>query len=178
MLPCRTVALLIQRDDALSVSVSFIQDAFGFHQIKIISMHSVLFLSVFPVFLFEMSDSDNDIDVSRYPDGYITNYPTSKGLNHNVTSNNLMHAVLSNFPAAGTLTMHIYQLNETLAKVQTFILYSDFSTFNISKHFDGYRPFIFHGSEPITLRYKTLEGYDVKGEQIHISYSGMYECTY
>ena len=89
-----------------------------------------------------------------------------------------MHAALVNLPAAGTLKIDIYQLNETLAKVQTFVLYSDFYTFNISKHFDGNRPFIFHGSEPITLRYETLEGYDVKGEQIHISYSGMYECTY
>jgi hypothetical protein len=141
-------------------------------------MHSFFFLTVYPVFLFKMADSDNDIDVSRYPDGYITNYPTSKELNHNVTLDNVMHAVLRNLPAAGTLTMHIYQLNLTLAKVQYFALFSDYRTFNNSKHFDGNQPVIFHGPDPIKLRYRTLEGYDVKGEQIHISYSGMYECTY
>ena len=129
------------------------------------------------MFRVSISRHTGRIDASIYLDGYITNDPSFKSGAKNWASNSEMLAALTNLPLAGTVTVEIFQVDPILPNFQKLNILNIDDMLNLSNQNEKNHLRAFSGHSAIALINQTVQGYDLKGEMIHIRNSGMYECN-
>lgn len=97
----------------------------------------LLFLSVYPVFPFPMSNSkgNSSVDATQNPDGCITSDSTFNGQPYNYSSTNYMKMTIDNLPETAIITIEMNGISLASSYIHVLAIRNAIDFFDFTKRF-------------------------------------------